>query len=138
MEYEYMDKQTNTPADWRLLAERDISVAEHLAATMRPVPTEVVAFHCQQAAEKFLKGVLVILGEEPPYIHDLNKLCKIIIKYHPEYIKIMPSCTIITHFSIQPRYDLGLCLSEEDMRIVLSHTHTIKDFLLKEIPQLFQ
>jgi len=65
-----MGKQTNTPEDWRILAERDITVAEYLAANMRPVPTEIIAFHCQQVTEKYLKGVLVILGEEPPYIHD--------------------------------------------------------------------
>ena len=64
-----MGNQTNTPREWRLLAERDMSVANHLAATMRPAPAEAVAFHCQQATEKYLKGALVILGEEPPYIH---------------------------------------------------------------------
>jgi len=47
-----------------------MAVADHLAATMRPVPTEAIVFHCQQAVEKYLKGVLVILGEEPPYIQE--------------------------------------------------------------------
>jgi hypothetical protein len=31
-----------------------------------------------------------------------------------------------------------MSLSEEDMRLVLTHTKTIKDFLQKEIPELFQ
>jgi len=35
-----MAKQTNTPEDWRLLAERDMSVADHLASTMTPVPIQ--------------------------------------------------------------------------------------------------
>ena len=39
-----MAKQTNTPKDWRLLAERDMSVADHLSVNMKPVPAEVVAF----------------------------------------------------------------------------------------------
>ena len=59
-----MDRQTNTPEDWRILAERDISIADYLAVNMTPVPTEIIAFHCQQATEKYLKGALVILGEE--------------------------------------------------------------------------
>jgi HEPN domain-containing protein len=67
-------KQTNTPREWRLLAERDLLVADHLAATMVPIPAEIIAFHCQQAVEKYLKGALAILGVEPPYIHDLDKL----------------------------------------------------------------
>jgi HEPN domain-containing protein len=131
-------KQTNTPKDWRLLAERDIAVADHLAATMRPVPTEAIAFHCQQAAEKYLKGVLVILEEEPPYTHDLDELCSIAERHCPSFVSISSLCTVITHFSVQPRYDMGLSLSEDDMRLVLAHTKTIKDFLQKEIPELFR
>jgi len=133
-----MAKQTNTPKDWRLLAERDMAVAGHLADNMRPVPTSIIAFHCQQAAEKYLKGTLVIFGEEPPYIHDLVQLCKIAEKYRPSFVSISSSCTIINYFSVQPRYDLGLSLSEDDMRLVLVHTKTIRDFLQKEIPELFQ
>jgi HEPN domain-containing protein len=131
-------KQTNTPKDWRLLAERDIAVADHLAANMRPVPTEAIVFHCQQAVEKYLKGVLVILGEEPPYIHDLDRLCSTAGKYRPSFVSITSLCTIINYFSVQPRYDMGLSLSEDDMRLVLAHTKTIKGFLQKEIPELFQ
>ena len=133
-----MAKQTNTPEDWRILAERDISVAEHLALTMRPVPTEIIAFHCQQAVEKYLKGALVILGEEPPYIHDLPELCKLAEKHRPSFTSISSLCSIITHFSVQSRYDQGLSLSEEDMRLVLAHTKTIKEYLQKEMPELFR
>jgi HEPN domain-containing protein len=133
-----MDKQTNTPKDWRFLAERDMAVADHLANTMVPVPTEIIAFFCQQSAEKYLKGALVILGEEPPYIHDLDDLCSIAEKHRPSFVNISSLCTIITQFSVQPRYDRGVDLSEADMRLVLAHAKTIKDFLQKEIPELFQ
>jgi HEPN domain-containing protein len=133
-----MAEQTNTSRDWRLLAERDLSVAEHLANSMRPIPTEIIAFLCQQATEKYLKGALVILGDEPPYIHNVDKLCIMAEKHRPSFVSILPLCTIITQFSVQPRYDLGLSVSEDDMNIVLAHTKTIRDFLQKEIPELFE
>ncbi|MCL2800543.1 MAG: HEPN domain-containing protein [Treponema sp.] len=132
-----MAKQINTPKEWRLLAECDLSVAEHLADTMSPLPTSVISFHCQQAVEKYLKGAIVILGEEPPYIHDLPELCKIAEKYRPSFLSISTQCSIINQFSVQPRYDLGLSLSDEDMRLVLAHTKLIRDFLQNEIPELF-
>jgi HEPN domain-containing protein len=138
MGYEYMDKQTNTPEDWRILAERDMDVADYLANNMVPIPTEIIAFHCQQAVEKYLKGALTVLGEEPPYIHDLNRLCKLAQKYRSSFVGIFSPCAIITQFSSQPRYDRGADLSEADMRLVLAHTKMIKDFLQKEIPELFQ
>jgi len=115
-----------------------MAVAEYLAANMRPVPTEIIAFHCQQAVEKYLKGVLVILKEEPPYTHDLDELCTLSEKHRSSFVSISSPCTVITHFSVQPRYDRGLSLSEDDMRLVLAHIKTIRDFLQKEIPELFQ
>ena len=133
-----MAKQTNTPRDWRLLAERDMSIADHLSVSMKPIPTEVIAFFCQQTVEKYLKGVLSILGEDPPYTHDLPELCKFIEKHRPSFVSISSLCSVITHFSVQPRYDLGMSLSEEDMKLVLTHTKTIRDFLQEEIPELFQ
>ena len=133
-----MGKQENTPKEWCLLAERDISVADHLAANMRPIPTEIIAFHCQQAVEKYLKGALVILGLDPPYIHDLDDLCSMAEKYRPSFVNISTLCTVITQFAVQPRYDMGLSLSDDDMNLVLAHTHTIKEFLQKEIPELFE
>jgi HEPN domain-containing protein len=132
-----MDKQTNSSKEWRSLVERDMAVADHLANNMHPIPTEIIAFHCQQAAEKYLKGALVIFGEEPPYIHDLAELCKIANKHRPAFASISSLCTTINYFSVQPRYDMGLSLSEADMRIVLVHTKTIRDFLQNEIPELF-
>ena len=133
-----MAKQTNTPKEWRLLAERDLSIAEHLAATYSPTPTEVIANFCQQASEKYLKGALVILDEEPPYTHDLPELCKLALKHRPSFVSISSQCTIITHFAVQPHYDLGLDLSDEDMRLVVAHTKSIRDFLKKEVPELFE
>jgi HEPN domain-containing protein len=133
-----MAKQTNAPEDWRILAERDMDVAKHLADNMVPVPTEIIAFHCQQAAEKYLKGTLTVFGEEPPYIHDLDVLCKLVQKHRSSFANISSLCAIINYFSVQPRYDRGLDLSEPDMRLVLAHTKTIRDFLQKEIPELFQ
>jgi HEPN domain-containing protein len=138
MGYESMAKQTNTPNDWRLLAERDMSVAEYLANNMIPTPTEIIAYLCQQAVEKYLKGALTVFGEEPPYIHDLDDLCSLAEKYRPSFVSIASLCTIITQFSSQPRYDLGISLSEADMRLVLAHAKTIRDFLQKEVPALFQ
>jgi len=41
-----MANQKNTPGEWILLAEGDLSVAEHLAVTMSPTPTAAIVFHC--------------------------------------------------------------------------------------------
>ena len=133
-----LTKGSNSPIDWRLLAEDDLAIAEHITANMNPIPTAGAAFHCQQAVEKFLKGALTIFGDEPPFIHDLDKLCSFAEKHRPSFVSISSLCTAINYFSVQPRYDRGISLSDEDLRLVLSHARTIKQFLQKELPELFK
>ena len=104
---------------------------------MRSTPAHHIAFLCQQAAEKYLKGALTVLGIEPPYTHDLILLYNLSEKLRSSYVAIFASCTIVTQFSVQPRYDRGLSLSDNDMLLVLAHTKIIRDFLQKEVPELF-
>ena len=131
-------KDSNTVKEWRLLADDDLDVADYLAENKRPVPTAIIAFHCQQAVEKYLKGVLAFLGEDPPFIHDLDKLCSFAEKHRPAFNSIAILCATINYFSVQPRYDRGISLSDDDMRIVLAHTKTIKEFIKNEAPELFE
>ncbi len=51
---------------WIRKADNDISSARYLAENMRPAPAEIICFHCQQAAEKYLKAFLVYNEHEPP------------------------------------------------------------------------
>jgi HEPN domain-containing protein len=130
--------QINTPQEWYILAERDFAVAEYLASNMRPIPMEIICFHCQQAVEKYLKGVITLRGEEPPYTHDLAVLCKLCEKHSAEFSKISASCSIITQFGVQPRYDNAINIMESDMNSILRYVNMIKEFLKKEAPQLFR
>ena len=43
---------TGWSSEWLDFAYMDLSAAEHLL-TMRPLPVEIICYHCEQAAEKF-------------------------------------------------------------------------------------
>jgi HEPN domain-containing protein len=120
-----------------MLADRDMAVADHLVTNMYPTPTEIIAFLCQQAAEKYLKGVLVFLGEEPPYIHDLDRLRILAEKHRPSFNAITSLCASLNYLAVLPRYDKGLSISEPDMRTILHHSKAIRDFIRSEVPELF-
>ena len=77
------------------------------------------------------------MGVEPPYTHDLALLYNLSEKHRPSYVSIFSSCTIVTQFSVQPRYNRGISISDDDMKLVLAHTKIIRDFLKKEFPELF-
>ncbi len=47
---------------WLDFAQEDFIVAKHLYDALYPKPLEIICYHCQQAAEKAIKAVIVSLG----------------------------------------------------------------------------
>jgi HEPN domain-containing protein len=81
-----VDKEFVLP--WITKADNDFLSARHLAKNMYPAPTEIVCFHCQQAAEKYLKSFLAYNDQEPPKIHDLVELAKLCGKIDADFLQI--------------------------------------------------
>ena len=123
---------------WIELADKDLALAEHVAKTMYPVPYEIVCFHCQQFVEKYLKGLLVAKGQEPPHIHDLVKLTILYEAEDPVFGQIKQKCSILTQYGVQPRYPGSMQIKEEDMLRALHYAREIKMFSQEKIPELFQ
>jgi HEPN domain-containing protein len=74
-----VDEATQTVArEWVRKAEGDLKAAAHLLKLGRECPTEVVCFHAQQCAEKYLKALLVIAGVDFPNTHDLDRLAQLL------------------------------------------------------------
>jgi len=78
------------------------------------------------------------MGVETPYTHDLVLLYNLSEKYRPSYVSIFSSCTIVTQFSVQLRYDRRLSISDDDIKLVLTHTKIIRDFFKKGIFGIIQ
>lgn len=95
---------------WQKLAEMDLKTAEYLK-NMKPHPVEIICYHCQQSAEKYLKGYLVLCGMAPPKMHDLDELCKLCSKYSDTFNSIADQCSDLTAYGVQPRYPTELVLS---------------------------
>ncbi|MBR4750582.1 MAG: HEPN domain-containing protein [Thermoguttaceae bacterium] len=69
--------------EWLSYAESDLGVADHLFKTYRPKPLEIICFHCQQAAEKAVKSIIVLKGSQGglPKRHDLFLLLNQVKKW---------------------------------------------------------
>jgi HEPN domain-containing protein len=71
-----MDKK-EAAKEWFDIADKDLALAGHALGTMHPAPYELICYHCQQSAEKNLKGYIVFHGVVPPKVHDLPELQKL-------------------------------------------------------------
>lgn len=88
---------------WIASAERDRQTVQILLSAPRQ-PYEIVAYHCQQCAEKYLKAVFVQLDRKPPFIHDLLQLSRGIERHCPEIVRVSVDCERLTPFGTVTRY----------------------------------
>jgi HEPN domain-containing protein len=94
--------------DWILLADKDLCAAEIIIKDEYPL-TNIVAFHCQQAIEKYLKAYLIEKNIPLIKTHDLIKLNGMINEIENLYID-ENKLLIINEVYTESRYpgELGL------------------------------
>jgi HEPN domain-containing protein len=63
-----------------------------------------VCFHCQQAAEKYLKALLEEKGLTVPKIHDLDELLALLLPHHPDLKSLRRGMAFLTTFAVAARY----------------------------------
>lgn len=107
-----MDNVTQAQ-EWQRFAAMDLESAEYLLK-MHPVPIEIICYHCQQSAEKYLKGYLVLCGKNPPKIHDLDELCKLCTRLSDTFKNIADHCSDLTAYGVHSRYPMEMMLEEQD------------------------
>lgn len=128
-----MDNLTSAK-EWCRFAEMDLMSAEYLLK-MQPVPIEIICYHCQQSAEKYLKGYLILHGMNPPKVHDLNQLQKLCSNISDSFSDITDQCSDLTAYGVQPRYPMQLMLEERDMQEALINAKAIRNFIFHLNPE---
>jgi len=118
--------------EWFLIADADLGSAAFLQ-NMKPIPIEIICYHCQQSAEKFLKGFLASMGVEIAKTHDLpqlNIMCKALDE---EFTQIEGQCLRLTDFGVMVRYPYPIDINFTDMEIALRDANEIKRFVSDKI-----
>lgn len=88
---------------WLDKAAADFAVVEHLCAQPGRF-REIIAFHCQQAAEKYLKAFLVLHQIEFPKTHDIAKLLDRAGTVNPSLAESLRDTDALTPFGVEVRY----------------------------------
>jgi HEPN domain-containing protein len=89
--------------DWVRKAEADFRGALRLASAPEPFH-DLVAFHCQQSSEKYLKAMLEELGQHIPKTHALDDLLSLLLPSHGTLASIQRGLLFLTDFAVDPRY----------------------------------
>ena len=119
--------------EWVEFAERDYEASLLLAKSHNP-PLEIIAYHCQQTAEKYLKAFLIENDQPVLFIHDLGKLNSECRKILPDLSVIQNICERLTPFGTVTRYP-GSSMKVESVHLplVISWTQKIRDVVRKQL-----
>jgi HEPN domain-containing protein len=118
---------------WFSLADDDLKSAEYLATMRYPRPEEIICFHCQQSAEKYLKGFLFQNNVEFPKTHDLVKLLELCEDVDARFSTILPKCNTLNRYSVVPRYPDELEIIPEDTANALQYAKDIRDSVVASV-----
>jgi HEPN domain-containing protein len=90
-------------AQWVHKAEVDYHTAERLLRDEQPI-RESIAFHCQQAVEKYIKAILVSRQMEFPKTHSIAQLLDLVATFAPDLAADLAGTIQLTPFGVQIRY----------------------------------
>ena len=89
--------------EWLRKAEADRQTARR-EFDAKPPSYDAVCFHCQQAGEKYLKGLLQERGTVFPKTHDLERLVDLLLPTDPPLRPLRPIGHRLTRYAVDFRY----------------------------------
>lgn len=118
---------TQEVKEWYDLAIMDLGVAKHLESTYYPKPVEIICYHCQQAAEKGIKALIMYYGAEGgmPKLHDLSFLLNQIKNKVSIEDKYYDYADTLTPYGVSIRYPNELFLEEKHAKKAIQYADEI-------------
>jgi HEPN domain-containing protein len=121
---------------WIAYGNADLRMALHGFSLGENAPFHLIAYHAQQAVEKYLKGYLVFFGLDVPYTHNLIRIMSLCPE-HDEWEGNIQEIKFLTQYSISTRYPgVDEEVAERDAReaveIARRAIHSIRSALIKK------
>jgi HEPN domain-containing protein len=129
------DYDETTFGAWRLKAEEDFTAATILADHGGPPAT--ICFLCQQVAEKYLKGYLLLRRQPPKRIHHLDVLLEDCIALDDSFHGLVDDAVFLKRYYIESRYPDDIpedVRPEEAVEAIAAASH-LRDFVLAQAPE---
>lgn len=109
---------------WVGKAEDDWQGAQQLAAK-RPPLRDLACFHCQQAAEKYLKALLQEKGVPVPKIHELESLLDLLLPHNATLAPLRRILQSLTQYAVDYRYP-DMQATTRQMKAALRHIDRVR------------
>jgi HEPN domain-containing protein len=97
------DAKKKIVTEWLRKADADFELAVHLVAESTTF-SNAIAFHCQQATEKYLKAFLVWHQVLFPKTHDLEEILDLVKIIDEPLAESLRDVIVLTPYGVELRY----------------------------------
>lgn len=119
--------------DWIEKGDHDLGSAKIIFQHI-PEYFDTVAFHCQQAVEKYLKALLVLYSVEFPRTHDLPFLLELLSRKRKVETIQFDKSIVLNNFAIDIRYpEKIILLSKEELTEAIEIAQYFREFAIEII-----
>ena len=122
--------------EWLTKALHDLQTAR-ITAEARDGPLDTAIYHCQQAAEKTVKGWLTSSGVLFERTHDIRRLIRQAVSVLPEFTGFTNAAEMLTPYASafrSPGLTDDPMPSREEFDAALQQAQAIYDFVLNLVP----
>ncbi len=98
-----MDDRAELVKNWIVKAQHDLLAAQKLSSDAE-IYADIAIYHCQQSAEKAIKGFLILHDRAFPRTHDLRLLVQLALVINPSFQDYQEAAELLTPYATAFRY----------------------------------
>ena len=117
---------------WFQKADSDLSDARRTVASNGPYDT--ACFHAQQAAEKYLKGLLAFHERTIPKTHDIEELQRLCIEFLTNTDLAHADLIELSDYAVPARYDLDFWPDQKTASEAVALAEQVRSSVLLVVP----
>jgi HEPN domain-containing protein len=129
-----MDSKNELVKNWLIKAQHDLLAALKLSSDPE-IYADIAIYHCQQSAEKAIKGYLILQDQPFPRTHDVRLLLQLAIAVEPSLQAYQEASEILTPYATEFRYPSDVMQpTQEELTEALEKAEEIFKFVVDLLP----
>jgi HEPN domain-containing protein len=129
-----MDNKDELVQNWLIKAQHDLLAAKKLGFEPETY-ADIAIYHCQQSAEKAIKGFLILHNQAFPRTHDIRLLTQLAIRINPNFEHYQETSEILTPYATEFRYPSDIMQpNPEELEDALIKAEELFDFVVSLLP----
>jgi HEPN domain-containing protein len=124
-----MDDRAELVKNWIVKAQHDLLAAQKLSSDSE-IYADIAIYHCQQSAEKAIKGFLILHDRAFPRTHDLRLLVQLALVLNPSFQNYQEAAELLTPYATAFRYPSDIMQpTAEELQEAIERASEIFNFI---------